>query len=400
MKTANYVLGVLLLFAATVVAQVKGGEVKVSAGVEQGLLIRQVKPAYPKAAREAGMQGTVVLRAQISKEGDIINLELISGPPVLADAAIEAVKQWKYRPYLMKGEPVVVDTEVQINFSLPEKAPAPVVPYAAAETGNAQAAELGWALVWSDEFNGPNGSPPDPAKWTLETGGNGWGNNELEYYTDRPQNAYQQDGNLVIKVLAEKYTGADGVTRNYTSARLKTQAKFTQTQGRFEARIKIPRGQGIWPAFWMLGADIGSVGWPACGEIDIMENIGKEPGTVHGTLHGPGYSGDHAIGAPFHSLADQRLADDFHVYAVEWDADAIRFYVDDRLYEIRTPADLPAGTKWVYDHPFFILLNVAVGGGWPGDPDASSTYPQTMLVDYVRVYQGYRRTRVNSGVQR
>jgi beta-glucanase (GH16 family) len=263
-----------------------------------------------------------------------------------------------------------------------------------------QTPDSGWVLSWSDEFNGPNGSPPDPAKWTLETGGNGWGNKELEYYTDRPQNAYQQDGNLVIKVLAEKYTGADGVTRNYTSARLKTQAKFTQTHGRFEARIKIPRGQGIWPAFWMLGADIGTVGWPACGEVDIMENIGKEPGIVHGTLHGPGYSGDHGIGAPFSIPADQRFADDFHVYAAEWDKDAIRFYVDDHLYETRTPADLPTGTKWVYDHPFFILLNVAVGGGWPGDPDASSTYPQTMLVDYVRVYRRYRRMQMINADQR
>jgi beta-glucanase (GH16 family) len=244
-----------------------------------------------------------------------------------------------------------------------------------------------WRLSWSDEFNGPNGSPPDASKWTLETGGNGWGNNELEYYTDRIRNAYQEDGNLVIKVLAEKFTGMDGVTRSYTSARLKTQGKFTQAYGRFEARIKIPRGQGIWPAFWMLGADIDKVGWPACGEIDIMENIGKEPATVHGTIHGPGYSGSHGIGAPFSLPAAQHFADDFHVYAVEWEPKAIRFYVDDHLYETRTPADLPTGTKWVYDHPFFILLNVAVGGYWPGNPDASTVFPQTMLVDYVRVYQ-------------
>ncbi len=272
--------------------------------------------------------------------------------------------------------------------------------WAAAQATAPPVLDPGWVLSWSDEFNGPNGSPPDPAKWMLETGGNGWGNKELEYYTDRPQNAYQQDGNLVIKVLAEKYTGADGVTRNYTSARLKTQAKFTQTLGRFEARIKIPRGQGIWPAFWMLGADIGTAGWPACGEIDIMENIGKEPGIVHGTLHGPGYSGEHGIGAPFTLPGDHRFTDDFHVYAVEWDSQAIRFYVDDHLYETRTPADLPAGTKWVYDHPFFILLNVAVGGGWPGDPDASSSYPQTMLVDYVRVYRRYTRIGGNGSVQR
>jgi beta-glucanase (GH16 family) len=242
-------------------------------------------------------------------------------------------------------------------------------------------------LVWSDEFNAPNDSPIDSSKWLLETGGNGWGNQELEYYTARPQNAFQQDGNLVIKVLEEKYTGPDGVTRNYTSARLKTQGKFSQKYGRFEARIKIPYGQGIWPAFWMLGEDIEKKGWPKCGEIDIMENIGKEPSTVHGTIHGPGYSGGKGIGGPFELPAGQRFADDFHVFAVEWEPKAIRFYVDDHLYTTRTPADLPQGAKWVYKHPFFILLNVAVGGGWPGNPDSSTLFPQTMLVDYVRVYR-------------
>ena len=245
----------------------------------------------------------------------------------------------------------------------------------------------GWTLTWSDEFNGPNGSPPDSSKWTLETGGKGWGNNELESYTARPQNAYLEGGNLVIKVVAETYTGADRVTRDYTSARLKTQGKFAQTYGRFEARIKIPRGQGIWPAFWMLGADIAENPWPASGEIDIMENIGKEPALVHGTIHGPGYSGEHGLGAPCGLPSNQLFADDFHVYAVEWEPNALRFYVDDHLYETRTPADLPQGAKWVYDHPFYLLLNVAVGGFWPGNPDATSTFPQTMLVDYVRVYR-------------
>jgi beta-glucanase (GH16 family) len=245
----------------------------------------------------------------------------------------------------------------------------------------------GRTLVWSDEFNAPNGSPVDLSKWVLESGGNGWGNQELEYYTARPQNAFQQDGNLVIKVLEEKYTGPDGVTRNYTSARLKTQGKFAQKYGRFEARIKIPYGQGIWPAFWMLGDDIEKKGWPKCGEIDVMENIGKEPAMVHGTIHGPGYSGDKGIGAPFELPAGQRFADDFHVFAVEWEPKAIRFYVDDHLYTTRTPGDLPHGAKWVYKHPFFILLNVAVGGGWPGNPDSSAVFPQTMLVDYVRVYR-------------
>ena len=243
-----------------------------------------------------------------------------------------------------------------------------------------------WTLVWSDEFNGPNGSAADPAKWTLETGGNGWGNNELEYYTNRLQNAQIQNGNLVITARAEKYTGPDGVTRDYTSARLKTQGKFSQTYGRFEARIKIPYGQGLWPAFWMLGSDIDQIGWPSCGEIDIMENIGREPAIVHGTIHGPGYSGAGGIGTAF-TLPSGRFADDFHVFAVEWEPNVIRFYVDDNLYATRTPADLPKNTQWVYNKPFFLLLNVAVGGGWPGSPDATTVFPQVMTVDYLRVYQ-------------
>jgi len=259
--------------------------------------------------------------------------------------------------------------------------------HAAAQGTTATAERPGWTLTWSDEFNGPDGSPVDSSKWVSEIGGNGWGNQELEYYTNRPQNAIQQGGNLVITVLSEKYTGSDGVTRDYTSARLKTQTKFAQKYGRFEARIKIPRGQGIWPAFWMLGDDVDKVGWPQCGEIDIMENIGKEPALVHGTIHGPGYNGDKGIGSPFAIPEKANFADDFHIYAVEWAPKSIRFYVDDHLYATRTPAELPKGAKWVYNHPFFLLLNVAVGGGWPGNPDATSVLPQTMLVDYVRVYR-------------
>ena len=258
---------------------------------------------------------------------------------------------------------------------------------AVAQATASQATAPAWKLVWSDEFNGPNGSAVDASKWVSETGGGGWGNDELESYTARLENAVQENGNLVIKVLQEKYTGKDGVARDYTSARLKTLGRFSQTYGRFEARMKIPRGQGIWPAFWMLGVDIDKPGWPTCGEIDIMENIGKEPALVHGTIHGPGYSGANGIGSPFALPADQRFADDFHVFAVEWEPNAIRFYVDDHLYATRTPADLPKGTRWVYDHPFFLLLNVAVGGGWPGNPDATTVFPQTMLVDYVRLYE-------------
>jgi beta-glucanase (GH16 family) len=259
------------------------------------------------------------------------------------------------------------------------------LPCVLAAQPNPQPASSPWILTWSDEFNGANGSPPDASKWVLETGGKGWGNNELEFYTARPENVYLQDGNLVIKALKEKYSGK-GVTHDYTSARLKTQGKFSQAYGRFEARIKIPRGQGMWPAFWMLGDDVDKVGWPACGEIDIMENIGNEPDIVHGSIHGPGFS-DGDLEAPFRLPAGHVFADDFHVYAVEWEPEAIRFYVDDHLYVTRTRADMRPGWKWSFDHPFFLILNVAVGGDWPGSPDATSVFPQTMLVDYVRVYR-------------
>ena len=247
--------------------------------------------------------------------------------------------------------------------------------------------ESGWKLVWSDEFNGKNGSGIDGSKWVIETGGNGWGNKELEYYTDRSQNVFLQDGNLVIRAVKEKYSGAGGVSRDYTSGRIKTQGKFSQTYGRFEARIKIPAGQGMWPAFWMLGEDIGEVGWPACGEIDIMENIGKEPGTIHGSIHGPGYVGTVGIEAPYRLPKNERFADDFHLFAVEWDPESVSFYVDQDLYVRRTRADLQPGWKWVFDKPFFVILNLAVGGDWPGDPDLSTVFPAEMLVDYVRVYQ-------------
>ena len=232
-----------------------------------------------------------------------------------------------------------------------------------------------WQLVWHDEFDG---TALDAAKWVRETGGDGWGNGELEFYTDRTDNARIEGGDLIIEARREKFSN-----RDYTSARLKTQGLGTWRYGRMEARIQIPRGQGLWPAFWMLGDDIATAGWPGCGEIDIMENIGKEPGRVHGTVHGPGYSGAQGVSSTY-ELSAGAFADSFHVYAIEWEPDAIRWYVDDTLYKSIAPKDLPG--RWVYDHPFFIILNVAVGGYWPGAPDSTTVFPQTMRVDYVRVY--------------
>jgi beta-glucanase (GH16 family) len=240
----------------------------------------------------------------------------------------------------------------------------------------------GWNLVYSDEFEGPKGTAVDSSKWNLVNKGDGFGNNELEFYTNRTDNAaLDGNGSLVITAKKESYMG-----RDYTSARLESNGKFERAYGRVEARIKIPRGQGIWPAFWMLGNNIGTVSWPTCGEIDIMENIGKEPSIVHGSMHGPGYSGGNPLGAAYTLPNGEKFADAFHVFAIEWETNVVRFYVDDHLYETRTPADVPTNAKWVYDHPFYILLNVAVGGQWPGSPDSTTTFPQTMTVDYVRVY--------------
>jgi beta-glucanase (GH16 family) len=244
-----------------------------------------------------------------------------------------------------------------------------------------------WTLAWSDEFDGANGSRPDESRWVYDLGGGGWGNQELQTYTSRTDNAVIRDGALVITARAEPFTGSDGIARDYTSARLKTKDRFAQSYGKFEARIQVPRGQGIWPAFWMLGADIDAVSWPQCGEIDVMENIGREPTTIHGTMHGPGYSGGGGLGTGTPSPDGKPFADAFHVFAVEWEPGEVRWYLDGRQYFSRKPSDLPAGTRWVFDHDFFLLLNVAVGGSWPGNPDATTTFPQEMKVDYVRAYK-------------
>jgi beta-glucanase (GH16 family) len=243
------------------------------------------------------------------------------------------------------------------------------------------------AQTWADEFNGAAGTPPDASRWKYDIGGHGWGNNEMQYYTNSTRNAaHDGNGNMVITARRENPAGygCHYGTCQYTSARLLTADRFTQRYGRFEARMRIPRGQGIWPAFWMLGDDIGSVGWPNSGEIDIMENIGREPGTVHGTLHGPGYSGGNAVSASYSLPGGQAFADAFHTFTVDWAPDSVTWYVDGVQYARRTPADL-RGNRWVFDHPFFMIMNVAVGGYWPGYPDATTTFPQQLVVDYVRV---------------
>lgn len=242
-------------------------------------------------------------------------------------------------------------------------------------------APTGGQLIWSDEFEGATGSPPDPLKWRFDVGTD-WGNAQLEYDTARPENASQDGiGRLAITARQESYLG-----RAYTSARINTRGLFSQRYGRFEARIRLPIGQGIWPAFWLLGSDLTTVGWPQCGEIDIMEYRGQEPDRVHGSLHGPGYSGGGALSSPF-QLSGATFAQDFHIFSVEWSPSRITWRVDGTAYKTVTPADLPSGASWVFDHPFDIILNVAVGGNYVGAPDATTTFPQTMLIDWVRVYE-------------
>lgn len=239
-----------------------------------------------------------------------------------------------------------------------------------------------WQLVWQDEFEGTTGQSPDQTKWAFDigTGDNGWGNQELQYYTDRPQNvSLDGAGNLVITSRRESFGGMP-----FTSARIKTQGLFEQAYGRFEASIKLPYGPGIWPAFWLLGSDIETVGWPNCGEIDIMEARGQQPNLIFGTVHGPGYSGGNSVSKSF-GFANKRFDVDFHLFAVEWGKNYLRFYVDDVLYQEIKPEDLSG--RWVFDKPFFIILNVAVGGNYVGFPTSQTPFPQTMMIDYVRVYK-------------
>lgn len=241
----------------------------------------------------------------------------------------------------------------------------------------------GWRLTLADEFDGAEGSLPDPTLWSFDVGGSGWGNNQLEYDTNRAENvSLDGAGNLRIVARREAWGG-----RDYTSGRIKTQQLFDQAYGRFEARIRLPAGRGLWPAFWMLGANIDAVGWPFCGEIDIMEFRGQEPDVIHGTIHGPGYSGGDAIGTSFRLPAGETFVDDFHVFAVEWDPGRIRFFVDGTLYQTLTSAGIRARGPWVYNQPFFLLLNLAVGGNFVGPVGPDTVFPATMLVDYVRVYE-------------
>lgn len=237
--------------------------------------------------------------------------------------------------------------------------------------------ERSWELVWSDDFNGAAGNAPDNTKWSFDLGGGGWGNSELQVYTNNASNV-KLDGSGKLMITA--ISNASG----FTSARIKTKGMFAQAYGRFEARIKTPTGPGIWPAFWMLGSNIDTRQWPQCGEIDIMEQKGNQSSITYGTVHGPGYSGGNSIGKPY-GLTSGRFDTDYHIYAVEWGEDYIDFFVDNFLYQRVKPENVTG--EWVYNQPFYILLNVAVGGNFVGFPTTGTPFPQTMYVDYVKVYK-------------
>jgi beta-glucanase (GH16 family) len=269
-------------------------------------------------------------------------------------------------------------------------APAPATPAAPvpAPVASAPAPSNRWTLVWSDEFNGAAGTVPNPASWNYDLGNkeaDGWGNHELEYYTSSARNA-QQDGNGMLVITAEKATNPgpcwNGAPCGYTSARIHTSGKVNFTYGKVEARMKLPAGAGIWPAFWSLGQ---TGQWPASGELDIMEFVGKTPNTVYGTAHGTGYSGAQGINKPYNFSGP--VADDFHTYTLIKRPNEVIWQVDGVEYHRITPASLPAGAPWVFEKPFFVILNLAIGGDWPGSPDSATVFPAQMKVDWVRVYK-------------
>lgn|GEM_PF-642042 len=276
-------------------------------------------------------------------------------------------------------EPAAASTTVPASTTTPTSTAAPVPAPASIPIEPKE----GWELAWHDEFDADR---IDPSNWTFDIGGWGWGNGEAQYYTSRPENARVENGLLVIEARQEKFENS-----YYTSARLISQGLREFQYGRFEARLKVPEGAGLWPAFWMLGANFDrstdnptDSNWPFVGEIDIMEYIGREPDLIMGTIHGPGYAG--AIGLTKWNRQDYPIADDFHTYAIEWDFDGIRWFYDGELYSTRNRGDV-GKRDWVFDHDFFLVLNLAVGGQFPGPIGLDVEFPRHLYVDYVRVYQ-------------
>ena len=237
-----------------------------------------------------------------------------------------------------------------------------------------------WQLVWSDEFNGVS---IDTNHWKFEMGNrHGWGNHELEYYTDRPENVCVSNG--VLHIVAQPKPANGGF---YTSARLKSQGLFAHQYGRFEFRAKFPGGQGYWPAIWLMPEHSIYGNWPACGEIDVVENRGNHPAVVQGTIHYAGADGRHLQSAGTYTFPPSDGATNFHTYLLEWTTNSINWYVDNHLYETQTNwSTVKAAYPAPFNQPFYIILNLAIGGDFGGNPDAQTVFPGEMQVDYIRVY--------------
>ena len=235
----------------------------------------------------------------------------------------------------------------------------------------------GYTLAWSDEFDG---STINTDNWTYELGGSGWGNNELENYTDRKQNSFVSNSNLIIEARAEPYSG-----NQYTSARMITKNKKVFKYGRVDIRAKLPKTKGIWPALWMLGNNIDAVNWPACGEIDILELLGQEPSKMYTTLHYGSSFATHGSYGTNYTLTEETFDEKFHVFSLEWEEDSIKMFLDDN--EVFFCSRSVVGEPYPFNSDFFFIFNIAVGGNWPGAPDGSTVFPQRMAVDYIRVFQ-------------
>ncbi len=236
----------------------------------------------------------------------------------------------------------------------------------------------GYTIAWSDEFSG---NAVNTNNWTFETGNNsGWGNGELEYYTSSTNNAFVSQGNLIIEARKESAGGF-----NYSSARMITKGNQSFQYGRIDIRAKLPIGQGLWPALWLLGANIDQVGWPTCGEIDMMELLGHQPNKIYGTLHWGSSVATHESKGGNYTLASGSFDQQFHVYSLQWDKDSLGILIDDQKYFSFPSSNIPLGNP--FNNKFFLLFNIAVGGAWPGAPDGTTQFPQRMVVDYVRVYQ-------------
>ena len=273
-------------------------------------------------------------------------------------------------------------TDGALNLHFPRHIGVPVI---GAVQVDYQSANLVKRTLFRDEFKGRPGSAPSPLRWGYDVGGNGWGNNEQQSYTSAKRNvSLDGRGHLVITARKETYTGTDEITRPYTSARIKTAGRFSFRYGHAIARINVPRGRGLWPAFWALGDNVRSVGWPLCGEIDVVETLGSQPRVVHAVVHAAQSGGGHWLaGAPLRR--PNPVAGTFHDYGMVWGPSGIAMSIDGITYMTIAAADLGPQDFWNFTHPFHLLLNLAVGGNWPGAPNRRTPFPAFMLVDSVRV---------------